>query len=235
MPMTVFSMRYCKKIKLASIGALFALSNFLALAYGANITNVADNSAPVSATNSKNNPPNALSTAVPSSVKRADISKITIKNAELVPFEDDYLLNADLDVAFNEEIEQAIFKGFELNFIVEFQLVTPHQYWFDDEIATVTHHIVLSYHALSRQYLVTSDGLQKSFESFEEAEDAIASIRDLKVFRKSDVEKGLTYNAALLMRLDQKKLPKSLQVEAISSDGWQLSSQRFQWTPNLFK
>ena len=37
------------------------------------------------------------------------------------------------------------------------------------------------------------------------------------------------------MRLDTKKLPKSLQGESISLDDWKLSSQHFEWTPNLFK
>jgi hypothetical protein len=37
------------------------------------------------------------------------------------------------------------------------------------------------------------------------------------------------------MRLDTKKLPKTLQGESISLDDWNLSSQRFEWIPNLFK
>jgi len=53
--------------------------------------------------------------------------------------------------------------------------------------------------------------------------------------KKSDVEKGLLYKALLLMRLDYKKLPKALQVDAIGSDDWKMTSQRFEWTPSLFK
>lgn len=209
-------MHCCKKINVCILGFVLVLSTIAASAYAANNTNSSDNALPVVTSN-------------------PDTSHLTIKSAELELMEDVYVLNADIEVEFNDEIEQAINKGFELNFLVEFQLVTPHKYWFDDEIATVTHNIALSYHALSRQYLVTRGKQQKTFSSLDEAEDEISEIRNLRVFKKADIDKGLVYNAVLLMRLDQKKLPNALQVEAISSDSWKVSSQRFQWTPNLFK
>jgi hypothetical protein len=164
-----------------------------------------------------------------------DVNSLTIKSAELLAFEDAYVLNADVDVKFSTEMEQAIIKGFELNFLIEFQLVAPRKYWFDDEIVTVTNRATLSYHALSRQYLVLRGEQQKTFATLDEAAEDLSKIRDLKVLLKSDVAKGETYNAALLMRLDHTKLPKALQVDAISSDDWKMISQRFEWSPNLFK
>lgn len=165
----------------------------------------------------------------------ANGSGLNIETAELELVEDSYVLNADVEIKFSEEIEQAIVKGFVLNFIIEFQLVQPRKYWFDDEIATVTRRIALSYHPLSRQYLLTRGDQQKTFASLDDAIDALSDISDFKVFQKSDVEKGLVYNATLLMRLDQTKLPKALQVDAIGSDDWKMTSQRFEWSPNLFK
>ena len=106
---------------------------------------------------------------------------------------------------------------------------------FDDEISTVTRRIALSYHALSRQYLLTRGDQQRTFASLDDAMDALSDISDLKVFQRTDVEKGVLYKATLLMRLDQTKLPKALQVDAIGSDDWKMTSQHFEWTPNLFK
>jgi hypothetical protein len=162
-------------------------------------------------------------------------SSMNIKSAELVAQEDAYALNADVDIKFSNEIEQAIIKGFELNFLVEFQLFSPRKYWFDDEISTVTREITLSYHALSRQYLLVQDGQQKTFVTLDEATDELSDISNLKVLKKSAVEKGGSYKAVLLMRLDYKKLPKALQVDKLGSDEWKISSQRFEWTPSLFK
>jgi hypothetical protein len=163
------------------------------------------------------------------------MNSLNIKNAEIILVEEVYLLNADVDVKFNADLEEALHKGFEFNFLVEFQLVTPYQYWFDDEIVTVTHRITLNYHALSRQYLLQRGDQQKSFESLEEAKLELGKIRDLKVFNKADVSKGEPYKAALLMRLDHTKLPKALLVEAENTDEWKMISQRFEWIPSLFK
>lgn len=157
-------------------------------------------------------------------------SSIVIKNAELQLSEDAYKLNADLEVTFDEAIEEAINKGVPLNFLVEFQVVSPRKYWFDDEIVTTTSNYALSYHALSRQYLVAHNGRQNSYETLSEAKLELEQIDDWKVLQKSQIEKGEVYKAALLMRLDQTKLPQALQVEAIGSEDWNLASQKFEWT-----
>lgn len=173
-------------------------------------------------------------TATPNGVNNA-INSLTIKSAEIFLLEDDYLLNADTEVKFNPDLEEALNKGVQFNFLVEFQLVIPYQYWFDDEIVTVTERITLSYHALSRQYLVQRGDQQKSFGSLDEVKLDLGKIRDLKVFTKADVSKGEPYKAALLMRLDHAKLPKALLEEAESADEWKMISQRYEWIPNLFK
>jgi hypothetical protein len=165
----------------------------------------------------------------------ASSSTLNIKSADLIAVEDDYALNADIDIKFNDEVEQAVNKGFELNFLVEFQLITPRKYWFDDEIKTVSQRVVLGYHALSRQYLVIRGDQQKTFATLAEAQQDLATVRDLKVIQKSELEKGLSYRAILLMRLDHKKLPKSLQVDALGINDWKMSSQRFEWSPSLLK
>jgi hypothetical protein len=164
-----------------------------------------------------------------------NVNSLTIKTAEIVLEDEAYLLNADVDVKFNADLEEALNKGFEFNFLVEFQLVIPYQYWFDDEVVTVTNRVVLSYHALSRQYLIQRGDQQKSFASLDEVRQELGRIRDFKVFSKADVSKGEPYKAALLMRLDHTKLPKALLAEADSADEWKMISQRFEWIPSLFK
>jgi Domain of unknown function (DUF4390) len=156
-------------------------------------------------------------------------NSINIKSAELQLLDEHYSLSADVDIAFDNEIEEAINKGVPLNFLVEFQIVSPRQYWFDDEIITTSQNIMLSYHALTKQYLVNRGVHQKSFETLSEAKQELAQIIDWKVVEKSLLEKGEVYNAALLIRLDQTKLPKAIQVDTIASEKWNLTSQKFEW------
>lgn len=162
-------------------------------------------------------------------------SSMQVKSAELKAHEDAYLLNADVDIKFSSAIEDAISKGYSLNFIIEFQLATPRKYWFDDEIATVTQRVTLSYHALSRQFLLVRGEQQKTFVRLDEALDDLSTVNDLKVVNKAQVEKGEIYKASFLMRLDTKKLPKNLQGDGSVAEEWAMSTSRFEWQPTLFK
>ena len=184
--MTVFFMRFCKKISLF----LLILASSLAFAAG---------------------------------------SSINIKSAELESLDDYYGLDADVEVSFDKEIEEAINKGVPLNFLIEFQIVSPRKYWFDDEIVTTSQNVSLSYHALSRQYLVNRGAHQQSYDSLSEAVQELVALDEWKVVEKSVLEKSGVYKAALLIRLDQTKLPKAIQVDTIASEKWNISSQKFEW------
>ncbi len=165
-----------------------------------------------------------------SSLAFAAGSSINIKSAELESQDDYYGLNADVDMSFDKEIEEAINKGVPLNFLIEFQIVSPRKYWFDDEIVTITQSVSLSYHALSRQYLVNRGAHQQSYDSLSEAVHELVGLDEWKVVEKSMLEKSEVYKAALLIRLDQTKLPKAIQVDTIASEKWNISSQKFEWT-----
>lgn len=156
---------------------------------------------------------------------------IEIRTAELIANGDAYQLNADFGVNIGPEVEEALNKGVPLNFLVEFQLVAPRQYWFDDEITSTSQRIRLSYHALSRQYLINLPQHQKSFSTLQEALEELSRLRDWIVVEKSQIAKGETYLAMLRLRLDHTRLPKALQVEAIGSEKWNLISERHRWTP----
>ena len=62
-----------------------------------------------------------------------------------------------------------------------------------------------------------------------------ASLDSTSKGNKSQVEKGEPYNAGFLMRLDTKKLPKTLQGDGLVSEEWIMTTQRFEWQPTLFK
>jgi hypothetical protein len=158
---------------------------------------------------------------------------IQVKNAALVPVDNSYQLDADFEIDFSPEAEAALNKGVQLSFLIEFQLVMPRKYWFDDEITTKTQLIHLQYHALSRQYLINVGEHQKSFSTLDEAVDELSRLRDWDVLDKSEIDKNESYVANLRFRLDHSRLPKALQVEALSSEKWTMVSERYRWVPNF--
>lgn len=163
----------------------------------------------------------------------AESSSLHIKTADLVLEQDYYFLNADIDINFNPNVEDALSKGVPLTFILEFQVVSPRKYWFDDEVVTLSQPITLSYHALSRQYLVIRGTHQQSFPTFQQAKEELSRVRDWQVLDQSLIKKGENFAAVLRIRLDQSQLPKPLQVEAIGSEEWEMVSQRYRWIPIL--
>lgn len=167
------------------------------------------------------------------SVAWASDSQLLIKTAELVPSDNHYLLNADLELNLSEEAEDALNKGVQLNFLVEFQLTKPRKYWFDNEVITVTNNVSFSYHALSRQYLITRNKHQQTFPTLAEAKDEFSHLREWRMFDRDLLQPDENYQAALRVRLDQSRLPKPIQVDAISSEQWYMVSQRYRWTPVL--
>lgn len=160
---------------------------------------------------------------------------ITVDRAELVPADEAYQLDADFSVEFGTEVEEAVNKGVALHFLIEFALMEYRSYWFDEEVTSTSQAIRLSYHALSRQYLLNVGSHQTTFSTLPEALKALGHLQDWPVVEKSQLKKGVPYYAMLRMRLDHSRLPKPLQVSAIGSDKWNLISDRYRWTPGFDK
>lgn len=162
-------------------------------------------------------------------------SSVVIKSADLKAVDAVYHLNADLEIQLDDEIKEAINKGVGVEFIYEFTLVSPRTFWFDKELVSTSTSINVSYHALSRQYLVIQDERQTSHEILSEAMIEFVQLYDWAVFDRTVIEAGETYVATLNVSLDQSKLPKAIQVEAISSEDWDLAAETFEWVPASLK
>lgn len=164
-----------------------------------------------------------------SSTIAADNSLI-IKTAEISNQFEAYFLNADFDLSFNDDLDEAIKKGIPVNFIIEFELKKPRRYWFDEEVTKKTKEILLSYHALSKQFTLTeSENRLIAFDNLTQAKNELKKIKNWRIFDKSQIDDTEKYSAYLQVKLDQTKLPKQLQADITSNQEWQLASKQFQW------
>lgn len=165
-----------------------------------------------------------------SSTIAADNS-LAIKNAEINSQFEAYFLNADFDLSFNDDLDEAIRKGIPINFIIEFELKKPRKYWFDEEVAKKTKEILLTYHALSKQFILSeSENHLIAFDNLTQAKNELKRIKNWRIFDKSQIDDTDKYSAYLQVKLDQTKLPKQLQADITSNREWQLASKQFQWT-----
>lgn len=143
-------------------------------------------------------------------------------------------LSADFHLPLPDRLEEAVNRGVALYFVLEFELVRPRWYWWDERAASVSQTWRLGYHALTRQYRLTLDGgFSQTFGSLDEALRTLSRVRGWQVLAPGQASPGTEYQAQLRLRLDASMLPKPFQVTAITNRDWTLQSAwtRFPFVP----
>jgi hypothetical protein len=89
----------------------------------------------------------------------------------------------------------------------------------------------VSYSALTRQYHVKDKvrGRDRSFDSLDQAIRGAGLIADLAVFNAEQLAAEVEYEAQVRLRLEVGGLPSALQLEALESDKWEVSSPWYRW------
>lgn len=162
-------------------------------------------------------------------------AEIDISNPQLSTGEDGYVLSADFKFDLNPRLEEAVTKGVVLYFVADFELSKARWYWLDENLVSRSQTYRLSYHALTRQYRLSTGGLHQSFQTLSEAMQVLSRLRNWTVVDKSDksVRPGEPYEASLRMRLDVTQLPRPFQITALGNKDWSLGSDRKTWSANL--
>lgn len=163
-------------------------------------------------------------------------AEIDINNPQISASDDGYVLSADFALELNQRLEEAVTKGLTLYFVADFELTKGRWYWLDEKLAVRSQTYRLSYHALTRQYRLSSGGgLHQSFGSLTEATATLSHLRNWVIVEKTDksVRPGEPYQAALRLRLDITQLPKPFQITSLGNKDWSLSSDWKTWQVSL--
>jgi hypothetical protein len=157
---------------------------------------------------------------------------IAVQRASLQADGSGWSIDARFDFDLNSSLEDAVNKGVPLYFTTDFNLSRPRWYWFDEEPVNVSQSIRLSFQPLTREYRVSTGGLQLGFSSLNEALDVIKHVTSWHVIDRNQVRPGETYNASVRMQLDIALMPKPFQIDAVNNRDWSLSSdwKRFNFT-----
>jgi len=163
----------------------------------------------------------------------AHADEIEVIDARLAASEEGLLLSADFAFEFNPRMSEAVANGVPLYFVVEFELTRPRWYWFDENAVSRRTQLRLSYHALSRQYRVSTGPLHQSFSTLDDALDVMRRLRNWQVLERSVTLTGSSYEAAVRMRMDPAQLPRPLQLSALTNRELRLDSpwKRFIFLP----
>lgn len=162
-------------------------------------------------------------------------AEIDIASPQLAPTEDGYVLSADFRFELNPRLEEAVTKGVVLYFVADFELSRARWYWLDEKLASRSLTFRLSYHALTRQYRLSTGGLHQSYATLSEALQVLSRLRNWVVIDRGDkgVRAGETAEASLRLRLDITQLPRPFQISALGNRDWSLTSDWKNWPVTL--
>src|SRR3989442_3498007 len=165
-----------------------------------------------------------LAGLVPLAAAPAWADEIEVRAADLRAVEDGLVLDADFAFDLTPRLSEVVANGVPLYFRVDFELTRRRWYWFDDTAAAKRLQLRLSYHALSRQYRLSTGLLQQSFATLDEALNVLRRIRSWLGVDRTVSFADAEYEAAVRMRLDTSLLPKPFQLSALTSRELQLDS-----------
>lgn len=158
---------------------------------------------------------------------------IDVRQFSLEPAEESYVVNANFEFLLTPRLEEALNNGVVLPFVIEFELIRPRWYWFDEKTAGERLEVKLGFNTLLRQYRVSTGPVHRSFSSLADALNVVSRLRYWPVFERDLVRPDVSYIAALRMRLDSGQLPKPFQLSAITDRELTLASEwkRIPFTP----
>ena len=164
-------------------------------------------------------------------------AEIEILNPQITASEDGYVVAADFEFELSDRLDEAVTRGLTLYFVADFEMTRPRWYWLDEKLVNRNQTYRLSYHALTRQYRLSTGGLHQSYESLSAALRALSRLRNWLVIEKgaekAGVRAGETYTAALRLRLDINQLPRPFQIAALGNKDWSLASDWKIWQATL--
>src|SRR5437879_12319689 len=108
----------------------------------------------------------------------AHAGEIEVRGAGLHAVEDGLVLDAEFAFELTPRLADVLVNGVPLYFRVDFELKRPRWYWFDEKAASKRLQLRLSYHALSRQYRLSTGLLQQNFPTLAEAPNVLKRLRD---------------------------------------------------------
>jgi len=142
-----------------------------------------------------------------------------------------YYLDADVGLNLSDDAVNALENGLPLTVKLQIEIIKHRTWWLNSNTATLEQSYQISYHALTRRFIITNlnSGDQQSYPTYREAITSLGQVSDLPVIDAKLLDAGAHYNIRMRAVLDVKSFPGPLQLIASLFKGWDLSSDWYQW------
>jgi hypothetical protein len=147
---------------------------------------------------------------------------------------DSLMVSGTLDLRLSAKVEEALSKGIPLEVVIELGLYRARRLLWDQRIQKWVLRRRISYHALSRQYLVSGNRSDRqaieTFSSLQTALVNMGTLDDLKLALKHPPKQERTkIYVGVRASLDLDALPAALRPVAYTSFSWHLTSGWTKW------
>jgi hypothetical protein len=156
--------------------------------------------------------------------------KSAVRQAAIRAIPQGYALDADVDIALNPTLEDALTKGINLYFLLELEISRPRDWWFDEDIADPVRKLRIYYHLLLRRYVVESGYTTRTVATLSEALAMLGRVDGWQVLERGALKTGQHYKARLRLRLDTAQLPRPLSISAVTGDKWEMVTPWYDWS-----
>lgn len=143
-------------------------------------------------------------------------------------------LNAQLHFTLPLPVEDALYKGIPMYFVLDAQVARERWYWTDRQVAQAARYLRLSYQPLTRRWRLSTAAeplersglgvvLGQNFDALGEALEAMQRVARWKIAEPGTVTPGMAYSVRLAFRLDTSQLARPFQIGTLGSNSWSLA------------
>jgi hypothetical protein len=157
-----------------------------------------------------------------------------VKTASTELHEGVYRLNAKVDYGLSKAALDALDSGVPLVVEMEIEIFRPRKWIWNETVAKLNQRYSITYHALSKQYIITNlnNKVQQSFFNRNSALAAMGQVTGLPLLDKRLLDNGQKYQARVRTSLLINELPTPMRPWAYISGDWRLVSEWFIWPIN---
>jgi hypothetical protein len=157
---------------------------------------------------------------------------MSIESLRVIRSEPDSLvLDCETDVDLPDSIREALEKGVGIEFVMEIRLRDKIKYWPNPEIGDLKYVFQVKYHALSKQYIVTSNRgkLRAAYPDLYSAFRGKSHIAPLRLILSEPLAPDKTYYLEAVFRMRTETLPLPLRMKSYFYKEWRPSSGWTTW------
>lgn len=162
-------------------------------------------------------------------------SSFAVLSAALHDIDGVVRLDATFSLRFGTTLEEALHNGVTLPLVIEIEALQQRDYLWSKTVAHVEQRYLLSFNALTEQYLLHNRNTDAQFRlpSLAAVKAVLGSLSKFPFLDRNLLQGDERYLARIRVAIDSDRLPAPLRLMSYVSSEWDLHSEWYQWPLQL--